>query len=141
MDESFFESVMKLNVTSAFLTSKFVVPYMREGSSIINFASQAGRDGGGPGAMAYATSKGAVMTLTRAMAKELKALAAVFRDVEFIPTGGVSARNLRDYLEVPSVIACGGSWLTPSSAIHSGAYAEISRLAAEAVAISRKAKG
>ena len=40
----------------------------------------------------------------------LNALAAVFRDVEFIPTGGVSARNLRDYLEVPSVIACGGSW-------------------------------
>jgi 3-oxoacyl-[acyl-carrier protein] reductase len=71
MDEAFFEGVMKLNVTSAFLTTKFVVPHMQAGSSIINFASQAGRDGGGPGASAYATSKGAVMTFTRAMAKEL----------------------------------------------------------------------
>ena len=41
------------------------------GASIINFASQAGRDGGGPGATAYATSKGAVMTFTRGLAKEL----------------------------------------------------------------------
>ncbi len=71
MDEAFFEGVMKLNVTSAFLTTKFVVPHMQAGSSIINFASQAGRDGGGPGACAYATAKGAVMTFTRAMAKEL----------------------------------------------------------------------
>jgi len=71
MDEAFFENVMKLNVTSTFLTSKLVVPHMSEGSSIVNFASQAGRDGGGPGAAAYATSKGAVMTFTRAMAKEL----------------------------------------------------------------------
>ncbi len=44
---------------------------MKEGASIINFASQAGRDGGGPGATAYASSKGAVMTFTRSMAKEL----------------------------------------------------------------------
>ena len=71
MDETFFEMVMKLNMTSTFLTTKNVVPYMGDGSSIINFASQAGRDGGGPGASAYATSKGAVMTFTRAMAKEL----------------------------------------------------------------------
>lgn len=71
MDEEFFEGVMRLNVTSTFLTSKFVVPHMGDGASIINLASQAGRDGGGPGAAAYATSKGAVMTLTRALAKEL----------------------------------------------------------------------
>ena len=71
MDEAFFEGVMKLNVTSAFLTTQLVVPHMGDGSSIINFASQAGRDGGGPGASAYATAKGAVMTFTRAMAKEL----------------------------------------------------------------------
>lgn len=71
MDESFFEKVMRLNVTSTFLATKAVVPHMGGGSSIINFASLAGRDGGGPGAGAYATSKGAVMTFTRAMAKEL----------------------------------------------------------------------
>lgn len=71
MDEAFFEGVMKLNVTSTFLTTRQVVPYMDAGSAIINLASQAGRDGGGPGAAAYASSKGAVMTFTRAMAKEL----------------------------------------------------------------------
>ena len=71
----------------------------------------------------------------------LKALAAVFRDVRFIPTGGISAGNLRDFLEIPAVIACGGSWLTPSSAIARGAYDEITRLAAEAHSIASEAKG
>ncbi len=71
MDEEFFEYVMKLNVTSTFLTTKAVVPHMGDGGSIVNFSSQAGRDGGGPGAIAYATSKGAIMTFTRGMAKEL----------------------------------------------------------------------
>ena len=71
MDEDFFDYVMRLNVKSTFLAVKAVVPHMSEGASIVNFSSQAGRDGGGPGASAYATSKGAVMTFTRAMAKEL----------------------------------------------------------------------
>jgi 3-oxoacyl-[acyl-carrier protein] reductase len=71
MDVEFFNYVMQLNMNSTFLMTKAVVPYMSEGASIINFASQAGRDGGGPGASAYATSKGAVMTFTRSMAKEL----------------------------------------------------------------------
>jgi len=66
----------------------------------------------------------------------IKALSAVFRDVMFMPTGGVSARNLRDYLDVPAVLACGGSWLTPADAIASGDYERITRLAAEAVAIA-----
>lgn len=71
MDEEFLEHVLRLNVTSTFLTTQCVLPHMAEGGSIVNFASQAGRDGGGPGAAAYSTSKGAVMSLTRAMAKEL----------------------------------------------------------------------
>ena len=71
----------------------------------------------------------------------LKALGAVFRDVRFIPTGGISAGNLREYLDVPPVIACGGSWLTPSAAVAEGNYAEITRLAAEAVAIAKRAEG
>lgn len=71
MDQGFFESVLRLNATSAFLLAKAVVPHMGRGGSIVNFASQAGRDGGGPGASAYATSKGAVMSFTRALAKEL----------------------------------------------------------------------
>jgi 3-oxoacyl-[acyl-carrier protein] reductase len=71
MDEEFFNYVMQLNVTSTFLTTKRVVPLMTDGGAIVNLSSQAGRDGGGPGASAYATSKGAVMTFTRGMAKEL----------------------------------------------------------------------
>lgn len=71
MDEDFLEHVLRLNVTSAFLTTRCVLPHMGQGGSIVNLSSQAGRDGGGPGAAAYATAKGAVMSLTRAMAKEL----------------------------------------------------------------------
>lgn len=71
MDEDFWNLVMRLNLNSTFLTVKAVTPLMGDGAAIVNFASQAGRDGGGPGASAYATSKGAVMTFTRAMAKEL----------------------------------------------------------------------
>ncbi|MGB5721210.1 MAG: glucose 1-dehydrogenase [Woeseiaceae bacterium] len=70
MDLEFFESVMRLNVSSTFLMSKFVIPHMGEGGSVVNLASLAGRDGGGPGAAAYSASKGAVMTFTRALAKE-----------------------------------------------------------------------
>lgn len=71
IDEAFFDKVMTLNLKSAYLMTRAVAPLMPEGSSIINFSSQAGRDGGGPGAAIYATSKGALMTFTRAMAKEL----------------------------------------------------------------------
>ena len=70
MELSHWEAVMTLNVTSAFLMTKACLAYMKTGA-IVNLASQAGRDGGGPGAVAYATSKGAVMTMTRGLAKEL----------------------------------------------------------------------
>jgi len=66
----------------------------------------------------------------------LRALGSVFKDVMFMPTGGISAQNLCDYLAVPSVLACGGSWLTPKAAIIEGDFAAITELAAEAVAIS-----
>lgn len=71
MDEAFFDTVLNLNLKSAFLATQAVAPRMTNGGSIINFSSLAGRDGGGPGAAAYATSKGALMSFTRAMAKEL----------------------------------------------------------------------
>jgi len=71
----------------------------------------------------------------------IKALAAVFRDVRFMPTGGVSTKNLRDYLEVPAVLACGGSWLTPAEAIESGDFDRITKLAAEAVEIAKEVRG
>jgi 3-oxoacyl-[acyl-carrier protein] reductase len=71
MDEAFFDSVMDLNFKSAFLVTKAALPHIPQGGAIINIASLAGRDGGGPGASIYAASKGALMTLTRAWAKEL----------------------------------------------------------------------
>jgi 3-oxoacyl-[acyl-carrier protein] reductase len=71
MDAEFWDHVMGLNVRSAFLTMKHAAPHMPAGSSIVNFSSQAARDGGGFGASAYATSKAAVATFTKAMAKEL----------------------------------------------------------------------
>jgi 3-oxoacyl-[acyl-carrier protein] reductase len=71
IDENFWNTVMAVNLTSVFLTTKAVVPYMKEGSAIVNFSSQAARDGGGFGASAYACAKGAVLTFTRGMAKEL----------------------------------------------------------------------
>ena len=64
-------TVLSLNLTSLFLPVKACLPHMGEGSSIVTFASQAGRDGGGPGSSAYAASKGAVMAYTRSLAKEL----------------------------------------------------------------------
>ena len=71
----------------------------------------------------------------------IKALAAVFRDVKFMPTGGVSAKNLADYLEVPAVLACGGSWLTPADAIVAGDFDKITRLATEAIGIASEVRG
>jgi 3-oxoacyl-[acyl-carrier protein] reductase len=71
MDESFWNFVITLNLTSVFLMTKAVLPFMPDGGAIVNFASQASRDGGGPGAMAYATAKAGVLNFTRGLAKEL----------------------------------------------------------------------
>ena len=62
--------VLSLNTTSTFLMIKACLPHMKTGS-IVNLASLAGRDGGGPGSVAYAASKGAIMTMSRGLAKEL----------------------------------------------------------------------
>jgi len=70
MSEQHFHNVMDLNLTSNFLVVQAALPHIPKGGSIVNIASQAGRDGGGPGAVIYATSKGEVMTMTRGMAKE-----------------------------------------------------------------------
>jgi len=62
----------------------------------------------------------------------LKALSSVYSEVGFVPTGGVSAANLGDYLALPNVVAVGGSWLTPANAVAEGHFEEITRLAVEA---------
>jgi 3-oxoacyl-[acyl-carrier protein] reductase len=73
MDEPFWDEVIGLNLKSVFLVSRAVVPYMPAGSAIVNLASLAARDGGGGGAIAYATAKGGVLTFTRGLSKELSA--------------------------------------------------------------------
>lgn len=70
----------------------------------------------------------------------LKALSSVFRTMRFMPTGGVSPGNLADFLAVPAVLACGGSWLTPKDAIDAGNYQAITDLAAAAIEIAKQAR-
>jgi len=69
--------------------------------------------------------------------KILKALSSVFRDVRFMPTGGVNPANLNEYLAVPAVLACGGSWLTTKAAIEAGDFGAITKLAKDAIAIAQ----
>jgi 3-oxoacyl-[acyl-carrier protein] reductase len=71
LDETFWDAVIAVNLKSAYLVTREVVPYMTSGGAIVNFSSQAARDGGGFGALAYATAKGGVLTMTRGLAKEL----------------------------------------------------------------------
>ena len=74
--------------------------------------------------------------------KLLKALAAPYGHlVKFIPTGGVTAANLRDYLAEPSVIACGGSWIVAKGLVEAGSFAEISELTKQAMEIVKNAAG
>lgn len=71
LDEEFWDAVINVNLKSAYLVTRAVVPHMTAGGAIVNFSSQAARDGGGGGALAYATAKGGILTLTRGLAKEL----------------------------------------------------------------------
>lgn len=66
----------------------------------------------------------------------LKALAAPLHMMKFIPTGGVSAANLADYLRLPAVLAVGGSWMVAANLIRNGDFDAITKLTAEAVAIA-----
>ena len=67
----------------------------------------------------------------------IKAVAAPYRDVRFVPTGGVTPANLAEYLSVPAVTACGGTWIAPADAIRGHRWDEIAHTAAEAMAIVR----
>ena len=70
-DEAFYDLIMDVNFKSAVFVMQAFEPLMGKGASIINLSSQAARDGGGGGSALYASSKGAVSTFSRAMAKEL----------------------------------------------------------------------
>ena len=71
----------------------------------------------------------------------LKALHAPYQEVQFIPTGGIKAHNLAEYLTLPNVVACGGSWMATGSMISEGKFDEIARLSGEARAIVHRARG
>ncbi len=71
LDESFYDLVMNVNFKSTVFVSQAFEPLMGKGATIINLSSQAARDGGGGGSSLYSSSKGAVTTFSRAMAKEL----------------------------------------------------------------------
>lgn len=70
----------------------------------------------------------------------LTAIADAYPDLRFMPTGGIDADNLADYLRLPIVAACGGSWVTPRASIAEGDVARIQQLAADAVAIVRRTR-
>ena len=65
--------------------------------------------------------------------KMIKAMAAPYGDVKFMPTGGINTTNLGDYLSFPKVIACGGSWMANKELISAGKFDEITKLTASVV--------
>ncbi|WP_152048116.1 bifunctional 4-hydroxy-2-oxoglutarate aldolase/2-dehydro-3-deoxy-phosphogluconate aldolase [Aureimonas psammosilenae] len=66
----------------------------------------------------------------------LKSLAPVFQNITFCPTGGISMANVRDYLALPNVVCVGGSWVAPKDTVSAGRFDEVTRLAAEAAALT-----
>ena len=71
--------------------------------------------------------------------KMIKNLLGAFRftGVKFMPTGGVNISNVADYLAVPEIVCCGGTWIVPKDALAAGDYATIEKLASEAAALVR----
>ena len=74
-------------------------------------------------------------------AQMLQALSAPFASARFIPTGGITAANLPQYLALPNVAACGGSWMAKEGMISAGRFTEIARLSGQARAIVARVRG
>ncbi len=72
--------------------------------------------------------------------KMIKALAAPYTGIRFMPTGGINVSNLADYLSCKAVFACGGSWMVPSDKIADGKFDEIEKLTAEAAALLKEVR-
>jgi 2-dehydro-3-deoxyphosphogluconate aldolase/(4S)-4-hydroxy-2-oxoglutarate aldolase len=70
----------------------------------------------------------------------LRAVSAPYKNVRFIPTGGVSASNLASYLALPQVLACGGSWMVSQGLLLRGDFEAIRRLTSEAVSVAAAAR-
>ncbi len=71
----------------------------------------------------------------------IKAMAAPYTTVKFMPTGGISAKNLEEYLSVPKIVACGGSWMVKGDLIDSGQFDKIEEMTREAVDLVHKIRG
>lgn len=71
----------------------------------------------------------------------IKAIAAPYTGVKFMPTGGINAKNVRDYLAYDRIIACGGSWMVKGDLIKAGDFRKIKELTAEAAAIVKEIRG
>jgi 2-dehydro-3-deoxyphosphogluconate aldolase/(4S)-4-hydroxy-2-oxoglutarate aldolase len=67
----------------------------------------------------------------------LKALMGPYRAMRFVPTGGIGPKNLADYLALPAVLACGGSWMVEPSLVRAGRFEDVQRMTAEAVALAK----
>lgn len=71
----------------------------------------------------------------------LKAVSPVFPAVQFVPSGGIGPSNIRAYLALPAVLACGGSWMVPRQLIASGDFGAVRLLVREAVEMARTHRG
>ena len=71
----------------------------------------------------------------------IKALSAPFNMVKFMPTGGVSLKNLKDYLSCDKILCCGGSWMVKGDMIKAGEFDKISEMAKDAVALAKEIRG
>ena len=69
----------------------------------------------------------------------LKAVSSVYQDVRFVPTGGLNPENLVSYLELPSVLACGGTWICDKDLLRERRFDEVERRAREAVELAAAA--
>ena len=73
--------------------------------------------------------------------KMIKALAAPYVSLKFMPTGGITPSNVRDYLAYDRIIACGGSWMVSGDLVKAGEFYKIKELTAEAAAIVKEMRG
>ena len=73
--------------------------------------------------------------------KMIKAVAAPYTTLKFMPTGGINAQNVRDYLAYDRILACGGSWMVKKDLISAGKFDEIRAMTAEAAAIVKEVRG
>lgn len=71
----------------------------------------------------------------------IKAMAAPYVGVKFMPTGGINAQNVKEYLAYNRILACGGSWMVKGDLVKAGEFTKITELAKEAAAIVQECRG